>query len=68
VEHSVYDRAIAATRHIVGDDAFDAAWSEGHAFSVDQLWALAEDLARQIRDDVPASAPAGSVAYHDRFW
>lgn len=59
LEHAVHDRAMAAARDHLGDEVFDAAWSEGQTLLSDQLWALAEDLARQSRGDVPASAPAG---------
>jgi len=58
VEDPVHVRTMAAARDQLGDEAFDAAWSDGQTLSSDQLWALAEDLVRQIRRDVPASAPS----------
>jgi predicted ATPase/DNA-binding CsgD family transcriptional regulator len=48
-----YDRAVAAARAALGEQAFSACWAEGHASSVEQVLAAQEPL--------PGSPPARTV-------
>ena len=50
VQRTSYDREVAAARAALGDDAaFDLAWHEGHAMSMDQ--AVKYALEFDPRDD-----------------
>ncbi len=36
VDQSPYDRSVAACRHAMGDEAFEATWAEGRAMDIER--------------------------------
>jgi DNA-binding CsgD family transcriptional regulator len=56
-----FDEAIERCRVLLDEQAFDAAWAEGHAMSREEGFAYGMSLGRSLDDDVPGDAPAPPV-------
>ena len=64
-ERSRYDRQIASGRASIGNDAFDLAWQEGHAMTLEQLIELAlESTGESPMKDLsaPPSTPESTAS------